>query len=301
MSDAARADAAPVGPRGVFGPAPDTLPTLGPGDAHLWLVELTADTDRLARCRALLSSDERARADRFHFERHRRRFSVARASLRRLLGRYVGADPGALAFLYGARGKPRLAQPTELEFNLSHSHELALVGVTRGIPLGIDVEWLRSLGGFGGAANASTGAHDVAAGHGCEAGQAADSDRRDTDEGEVLARRFFSEPEVTALLSLPVEQRSRAFFACWTRKEAYVKAVGDGLAMGLHRFAVSLLPGEPARVLAWPGGRPGGAEGQRLDQSAWFLHDLDVGPGYAAALALAGEDRQLSCWRLAPS
>lgn len=207
----------------------------------------THDPAAVAALRALLADDERARAARFRFDEHRARFIVFRARLREVLAAELGADPRDVRFDYGERGKPRLAAPwsaSGLEFNLSHSADRALLAVTRGRPVGIDLER---------------------------------TDRK--THCLQLAERFFSQREVAALLALPAQQQRPAFFTCWTRKEAYIKARGEGLALPLADFAVSLVPDEPAQML-WAA--------DPAEVARWRLAALDAGPGFAAALCVAG-------------
>lgn len=228
---------------------------------HLWSVRLDPPGDRVEALRRLLSADEVARADRFHFERHRRRFTVGRAALRILLGAYLARDPAEISFVYGEKGKPALAPAAgaapDLRFNLSNSHELALVGVVRGREIGVDVEHLRTL-----------------------------------DDSESIARRFFSAAESETLLALPPEQREIGFFNCWTRKEAYLKAVGDGLTAPLDAFDVTLVPGEPPRMLT--------LEGSPERARSWTLSHLEPAPGYVGALAIEEGGWSLDGWRFDP-
>lgn len=223
------------------------------GEVHVWRVALDPPEELVAELRALLSPDEVARADRFHFARHRRRFTVGRGALRRLLGGYLGRAPEGVRFAYGAREKPHLAEPppgSPLRFNLSNSSELALVAVTVGVEVGIDLEAVRPM-----------------------------------DDALAISERFFSAAERTVLAACPEGERDQAFFRCWTRKEAYVKAVGDGIALGLDRFDVSLDPGEGARLLA--------LEGDPARAAAWSLTHVDPAPGYVGALALPAHPRTI--------
>ena len=204
----------------------------------------------------MLTVDERQRAERYIFERDRTHFVVARGLLRVLLGRYLRQEPQYLRFTYGPHGKPALATDTgggALGFNVSHSHGLALYAVTRGREVGVDVERIRP-----------------------EVAQ------------EKIAERFFSPREVTVLRALPTPLQAAAFFACWTRKEAYIKAKGEGLALPLDQFDVSLAPGEPAALshTAW----------DPQEAACWALQDLAPAPGYRAAVAGAGHDWHLTCW-----
>lgn len=158
---------------------------------------------------ALLSADESQRAARFCFERDRRRYTVARARLRQLLARRLDAAPEALQFAYDSKGKPRLGTryARDLRFNVSHCGELAAYAFTEGREVGVDVEEVRVL--------------------------------PDADE---VAMRVFSQRERAAYLRLPARERPRGFFSCWTRKEAFIKAIGDGLSHPLQALDVSLPP-----------------------------------------------------------
>ncbi len=185
-------------------------------EVHVWRARLDAPASAARQFRELLSADERERAARFRFDKHQRRFTVARGVLRTLLGRYLGCEPEDLTFEYSEHGKPFLAgnQAIDLRFNLSHSHEIALFGFTIGRDIGVDVEQIRP--------------------------------DRSTRE---IAERFFSPAEVEALFALPKEQQTAGFFRCWTRKEAYIKAKGKGMSISLDSFAVSLSPEKPASLL----------------------------------------------------
>jgi 4'-phosphopantetheinyl transferase len=226
-------------------------------EVHVWRAALNLDTPRLTRLERTLSEDEHARAERFHFPQDRQRFVAARGLLRTLLGRYLGGEPGQVLFCYGPQGKPALAGESggeTLRFNVSHSGELVLYAVSRGRELGIDIERLRP---------------DFAT--------------------EQIARRFFSAGEVAALQTLPAGEQRQAFFACWTRKEAYLKARGDGLSLDLKQFEVSLAPGKPAALLS--------TKHDPQEVLRWSLRDLTPGPGYVAALAVEGHDWRLRCWQ----
>jgi len=220
---------------------------------HLWKVWLTYAGPELQFLEQILASDEQARADRFHFERDRRRFIAARGQMRMILAGYVGVSARALIFSYGARGKPFLREPLEaeaLKFNLSHSGELALLAVTRDRDIGVDLEEVRFL-----------------------------------DDDESIAERFFSPRENAALRAVRQPERLEAFFSCWTLKEAYVKATGDGLARPTNSFDVSC---EPAHLL--------GVEGGSQEVSRWSLVKLAPEPGYVGALAVEGQGWILDCF-----
>lgn len=212
----------------------------------MWRVALDALTDDAPALYHLLHTDERARADRFVYDRHRWAFVAGRAALRTLLSEYVGVARDRLRFRYSATGKPDLAEPpAPVRFNLSHSGDVALVAVTRRLDVGVDVERV-------------------------------EPDRA----GDDVAERYFSPDEVAALRRLPSPRRIAGFFSVWTLKEAYIKALGDGLSRPLDTFTVELAFAGPSRLLR--------ADGD--DPSAWTLHTLDPGPGYAGAVAVRARD-----------
>jgi 4'-phosphopantetheinyl transferase len=242
-------------------PAP-YQPVLSPHDIHVWCTSLEQDSATVAALLCTLSADEQERAGRFYFARDRQHFIVGRGVLRNILGRYLGVAPPALQFSYGPKGKPHLAhellvavpQMRDLHFNLSHSGGLALYGFTYGREIGVDIEQLRVL-----------------------------------DDAEQIATRFFSAGEVRVFCALPATDKMQGFFNCWTRKEAYIKATGDGLSMPLDCFEVSLIPGVPARFLQ--------IDGKPVAASRWLLQELEPAPGYVAALCVASQDWTLQCWR----
>lgn len=238
-------------------PAPVAL-SLGEAEAHVWCVRLDTPAATRARLLEMLDDAERRSAEEFHFARDRDRYVVTRGVLRVLLGRYLGRESSRLRFRYGLYQKPALVEEEgpngSIRFNVAHSAGLALVAVGRGGEVGVDVERIRP---------------DLPI--------------------EDLARRTFSPGETATLMSLSGEARVRAFFDGWTRKEAYVKARGTGLARPLETFDVSLAPGDPARLLA-----------DRVEPEAtahWSVWDLPVGAGYAAALAVGGIHWRLSVWQ----
>lgn len=224
---------------------------------HLWAARLDPPAWRVEELARLIDPDERARAERFRFDVHRRRFIVGRGFMRIVVGAYLGVDPAGLVWSYGPKGKPYLAEPTAgapLHFNLSNSEELALLGVNRVREIGVDVEHLRPL-----------------------------------SDMEALAERFFSASESKTLLALPPELRSRGFFNCWTRKEAYLKAVGDGLSAPLDRFDVTLVPGEEPKMVT--------LEGDPERAARWSLYHLEPAQQYLGAVAIEEPGWELSAWR----
>ena len=225
-------------------PLPPRL-DLAAGEVQIWLIALDPPAVEVERLNRLLAADERERASRFRFDVHRRRYIVGRGALRRLLGAYVGADPAALCFGYGPRGKPFLPGEPGLGCNLSNSEDLALVGFLRDREIGVDIEF-----------------------------------QKEMDDLESIATRFFSPSEVQALAAVSRERKKEAFFNCWTRKEAYLKAVGEGLAAPLNSFDVTLTPGEPPRMLT--------LEGSAERATPWFFHHFLPAPQFIGALAIEG-------------
>lgn len=230
---------------------PDIL-DLQPHQVGVWRIALDLPTASVKRLESHLSADESQRAARFHFPADRERYITAHGCLRDVLARYLSCAPSKMNFFVNNYGKPALGGH-QLEFNLSHSGDFALIAVTRERKVGIDVERIRS--GL---------------------------------ELESIASRYFSLGEVTELMALPLEQREPAFFNCWTRKEAYIKAQGLGLALPLDSFDVSLIPHEPAVLRAT---RPDVQEA-----SHWTLVSLDVNSNYTAALAVEDRDPQIRFW-----
>jgi 4'-phosphopantetheinyl transferase len=234
--------------------APDFVQPSGE-EVHVWRAALDVSSPYVERLSRILSDDERRRAARFHFERDRSRFIVTRAYLRILIGHYLQKAPSEIKFSYGPNGKPFLAGEgaVDLRFNLSHSHGLAVYAVTNGREIGVDLEY--------------------------------NSENMDI---EAIAERFFSAQEIAALKSLPDHEKSKAFFACWTRKEAYIKAQGKGLSVLLNSFSVSLIPGKPAELLD--------VQSDPIESSRWSFLELVPDSHYVGALAVEGHDWRPIYW-----
>jgi len=224
---------------------------LGEGEIHVWRAYLDCEETLLAQFEATLAADEKARANRFFFQPDRYGYIATRGVLRELLGRYVNCSPANLEFAYSPLGKPSLRREgleRSVQFNVSHSHGLALLAFAAGRHLGIDVELVRP---------------DFA--------------------GVEIAERYFSPQEVMELRALPPSLRAEGFFLCWTRKEAYVKARGEGLHIPLDSFHVSLTPGQPERL-------------ESTDSIRWTLCSLHPDPQYAAALVGEGRSWRVRRW-----
>jgi 4'-phosphopantetheinyl transferase len=232
-------------------------------EVHLYTVRLESSENNFARAFSWLSPDEVERADRFRFEKHRRAFVLGRAVLRALLATYLHIAPEEASFTYGPKGKPALVgtralrgSAESLRFNVSNSGDLAAYAFTLDCEIGVDIE------------------HD-----------------RRLVEIEGIARRFFASDEVTQLMGLSEAARHEGFFNCWTRKEAYIKAVGDGLSVPLDSFQVTLQPGVPARMVE--------LDGSNAAAEQWTLHAFTPAPEYAGAIAYEDLERPLTVQPLA--
>jgi 4'-phosphopantetheinyl transferase len=221
------------------------VPKLQTDQIHVWAVRSLAGNDCLPSLRDTLSCDELQRAAAFRFEKHKNHYIVTRGLLRAILGRYIAKPAEAIEFRYAPQGKPYLrdADSYKLQFNLSHSENCVVYAVTLNGELGIDVEHIKEL-----------------------------------PDMNSIARRFFSEAEVADLEAVSSELRAESFYKCWTRKEAYIKAVGSGLSLPLDRFRVSVLPGQPAALLSLQDGAD--------SASSWSMHDLRPWDGFVGALAI---------------
>lgn len=217
---------------------------------HVWSAALDLDDDRVNALAALLDDGEAARARRFHFERDRQRFTVARGVLRTLLGRYLGVPAAGLAFGHEGRGKPVLTSPDatgaeRLCFNVSHSDGRALFALARGMEVGVDLEAGARLG----------------------------------EDWPLIARRVFSAREQAELAAIAPDRQRGAFLDGWTRKEAYLKATAQGIVDGLISIEVTLDPAQPAAFVTLP---------DAARARGWTLHDLREDERFAAALVVEG-------------
>ena len=223
------------------------VPPLEPDGAHVWTASLPAAADVVERCRAVLSADERERAGRMLVSTSRDLFVVGRGILRTLIGGYLGVVPAEVRFDYSAFGRPSVhtdgCRPA-LQFSVSHSGALVALAFAREARVGIDVERVRT-----------------------------------NTDCDAISARFFAPAEQAVLEALAPAERIDAFFACWTRKEAVLKAVGLGISRGLCHVEVTCQPGEPARVV-----RSSLAE---VDPAGWALFDLAAPAGYRSALAVS--------------
>jgi len=222
--------------------------TLAEKELHVWRASLHLSPEKLGRLEATLNAEEKARAEKFLVPRARENFVAARGILRELLGAYLGIGADQVTFRYGAQGKPFLApiHDSQLSFNVSHSHGMGLFAFAERGELGVDIEQARA-----------------------------------DFQGMEIASRFFSEQEIAELKKLPPSEATEAFFGCWTRKEAYVKAHGEGLSIPLRSFTVSF--DAPRQVL-------------QADGAAWSCHALQPAAGIAGAVVARGENWRVRCW-----
>ncbi len=223
-------------------------------EVHVWQASLDQLSPTVSRLTELLSEDERARADRFHFERDREHFIVGRGVLRIVLGRYLGISPEQVQFQYGDHGKPGLPGNTPLRFNLAHSNDLMLLAVTLRHEIGVDVEYLHLM-----------------------------------PEAENIATRFFTKAENKALRNLPASQKLEGFFMQWVCKEAYLKALGDGLAKPLEAFEILSTLRRPQGLLK--------VTDDPDESKRWFFQVFRPGDGYISALAIEQRDLKSIYWQ----
>lgn len=230
--------------------------SLSQADVHVWSANQDEPIYPMEQLWQTLSIDEQQRATRFHFERDRRRFIVGRGLLRAILARYAQIEAGQVRFTYGQRGKPALAEACGgemLKFNVSHSNGHILCAVTNRREIGVDIEHVHVI-----------------------------------SEADSIAERFFAPSENEIFRQLPVSEKLTAFFNCWTRKEAYIKATGDGLSRPLDQFSVSFIPGEPARMVR--------CYDIPEEVHRWSFYALHPAPGYIAALCVEGYHCHLTIW-----
>jgi 4'-phosphopantetheinyl transferase len=222
--------------------------TICPREVHVYHVDLSLAESDVERLISFLDLNEKEQTARFATAVLKRRYVASHGNLRLALSRYLGLEPGEIRFARGPHGKPALdpSHGSTLRFNLSHSSEKCLIAVTEGREVGIDVERIRAL-----------------------------------DDWREIAERFFSERETFRLSSLPTSLVKTAFFATWSRKEAYIKALGLGLAFDLSAFEVEVDPREGARLL-W-------TLDEGVGKEQWCMKNIDVGAEYCAALAVQGQ------------
>jgi 4'-phosphopantetheinyl transferase len=235
---------------------PSNRTELGKDEVHVWRASLNQDPATISELSALLAPDERTRAGKYHRPVNRDHFIVARGILRKIISLYLPISPGALQFTYNEYGKPDIAghqNDCNLNFNLSHSNDMVLYALRLEGGLGIDIEYMR-----------------------------------DDFASLEIAQHFFAKDEVAALSSLAVEQRVKAFFNCWARKESYIKALGMGISFPLDKFVVSMAPDEAPALLK--------VENNDREPDRWKMYELRPGDGYAAAIIVEKPIGVLKQW-----
>jgi 4'-phosphopantetheinyl transferase len=239
-------------------PSPPETIRLEMNQIHLWCAAMSDFEAELEEFLAMLSPEEWTRAEKFRFSKDRNQYIIRHGILRVLLGRYLGLPASNVSFSHGALGKPEIKAdliPDYLHFNASHSGNLALFVVTYDSPVGVDVEYLRLVPDFA-----------------------------------EIASRFFSPRETEALMALPIDRRIRGFFAYWTRKEAILKATGQGIGEGLAKVEVALPPWQEVETRQ--------TVGESEDRREWQLRSFSPAPGYLGALAFRNHNVRLSQWKV---
>lgn len=221
---------------------------------NIWSFPTSASHHVFETFKKVLIPEERDRALRFRFHHLCTSFVIARGALRYLLGHYLNCHPADVSLVRGLKGKPAVESPSNLQFNMTHSGDLAVIALTLRREIGVDIEQIRPLADM-----------------------------------QQIAKHFFCPEEAAEVMFAPEAERDRAFFLCWTRKEAYIKATGDGLSTPLSSFRVTVHPDKPARFVH--------VQHAESEADSWTLHDLQVAVGYAAALAYRDRPR---CLRLLP-
>jgi 4'-phosphopantetheinyl transferase len=219
-------------------------------EAHVWWANLNYPAAELANFFNVLAEDEKQRAERFHFLKDKNHFIIARGLLRKILSQYLAISPQDLQFQYTSYGKPTLKDYPDLQFNVSHSHGVALYAITREQAVGVDIEFTQ----------------------------------RNCDI-DAIAERYFSAEECRVIKNLTGSEKNQAFFNGWARKEAFLKALGEGLSYPLNQVEVTLMAGQPAAFVA--------LHDKNLNINDWCLRALEVISGYAAALAVKGDLRRV--------
>lgn len=226
------------------------FPSISLGDVHLWRSNLSVNPSRTALFWNILSQDEKDRANRFRFEKDRMHYIVARGTLRTLLGQYFGKNAQSLQFTYSEFNKPMLENEQGLQFNISHAAGLGLFSFTKESDIGVDLERVD-----------------------------------ESIEVQKLAGRFFSKNEVETIFALAENFQAKAFFYCWTRKEAFIKGHGEGLSLPLDQFEVSILESDVVQLksIAW----------SPSETNQWSLYSFEPQRNIVGSLAVKGEVKKI--------
>lgn len=239
-------------------PSPREAVRLERNEIHVWCATLSEFASEQQPLNALLSCTERERAEKFRFAKDRHHFVARRGILRRILSRYLERPPSKIDFCNGRFGKPEIEGELVrggLRFSVSHSGDLALYAVTRACPIGVDVEYIQPFPHL-----------------------------------EEIALRFFSPRETKVLMNLPREHRMESFFSYWTRKEAFLKATGEGIGEGLAKVEVALTPWQEADTIQ--------TVGESENRIGWQLRSFSPASGYIGAIAFRNQNLSLSLWKV---
>jgi 4'-phosphopantetheinyl transferase len=240
--------------------APIKITQIQKGAIHIWRASLDLPSRDVRRLEEKLSVDERIKAERFRFDWDKNRYIVSFGILKQILSLYIGVDPASVRISYGTRGKPRLKDAygeDNIHFNLSHSEGLAIYIFARDHEVGVDIERIR-----------------------------------DIPEMDNIVDDFFSPREKISFKALSRSKKRKAFFRLWTRKEAYIKAIGEGMYLPLDSFDISLIPRELASPLRLEGGPK--------IASRWLIQDLEPTPGFAGAFAIERRNWRIHWWNWLP-
>ena len=235
---------------------PPKLLTIETDQVHVWRICLDLQEQNSTKYAYILSENEANKAEKFYFEVDRIRYKVMRTTVRMVLGNYLGIAPGDLEIAYSQYGKPYISTTSmkkDIHFNLSHAGDVGLIAVATSRHIGVDLELVRQESSI-----------------------------------ESIAKRFFTPEEAGHLLSLPASLQPEAFFTCWTRKEAFVKARGEGLSIPLDQFEVSFYPNNTPKLLC--------VRNDPGESGRWSMFHLDPGVDYVGALVVEGKDLDVTGW-----
>lgn len=228
--------------------------SLEPDHVHIWSVSKSNHIDRLQQYWEILNQEERLRAGKFRFSKDQNCFVIARGVLRILLGKYLSIDPVKIQFKRGHNGKPYVDYEINIQFNVSHSRNMIVLGFVLEHNIGVDIEYaLREV------------------------------------EIIKIANLFFAKEEVTALMALEKDYHTQAFYNCWTRKEAFIKAEGSGLAFPLDQFVVSLDSKEEATLID--------TKWDKKEKEKWVLDTLEPEENYIGAVSVKGNVSEIQTWQ----
>lgn len=228
--------------------------SLEPNQVHIWSASITNHENRLPVYWSFLTNEEKEKAQKFKFLKDKNCFVIAKGILRKLLASYLSLSPKEINLKLGEYGKPFLHHSSNLQFNISHSRSEILLGFIQTLPIGIDIEYTK----------------------------------REIDVKNI-AKHFFAEEEIEALLKLDTKYQTQAFYSCWTRKEAFIKALGSGLSFPLAEFVVSLDSLKKAKLIA--------TKWDKKEKEKWILQPIEPRENYIGAFAVKGNVSKIQSWK----